>query len=195
MVLVADDRDIIRNGADGRIVLVNVVRLACRLIVLDARVAAETDFLRVLRALQLERIEVLQPVVRYFLLEAVDDLLAEHAVVVADAAAICVIAACRERIHEARRKTAEAAVAERRIRFLILDRVDVKTELFERFLDTFVLAEVQQVVAERAADQELHGKIVDDLGLLLVECLAGVHPLVDDRVLDDVRHCLEDLLL
>ncbi len=194
-VLVADDRNIVRDGTDRGIILVDETVAAGRGIILDAGVAAEADLLRMLRALQLERVAVLQPVVRHFLLIAVLDLLSEHPVVVADAAAVGVVAAGGQRIHEAGGQPAESTVAQRRVRLLILDRVDIEAQLVQRFLHILVFPEVEQIVAQCPADQEFHRKVVDDLVLLLPEPLAGIHPLVDDRILDDVRHCLKDLLL
>ena len=69
-------------------------------------------------ALELERVGMIQPVVRHFFLEAVLDLLLEHTVMVADTAAVSVIAACSQRIQEAGSETAETAVAESRIRLM-----------------------------------------------------------------------------
>ncbi len=194
-IFVADDRNVIRHREHGAVVLVDELVLAGRRVVLDPRVAAEAHFLLMLRALQLEGIDILQPVVRNLLLEAVFDLLLEHAVMIADAAAVSVIAERRQRIHEAGRKPPEAAISERGIRLLVLERVDVDAELVERLLHIVVRAEVQQVVAERAADQELHRQVVNRLALLLQELGIRIHPVLDDLVLDDLGDCLEDLLL
>ena len=95
-----------------------------------------------LRALQLERIAVLQPVVRNLTLEAVLDLLLEHTVVIADAAAVSVVAARCERVEEAGGQSSETAVAESRIRLLVLKSVDVEAELLKSFAHAVILAKI-----------------------------------------------------
>ena len=114
---------------------------------------------------------------------------------IADTAAVGVIAQGRQRIQEAGRQSSQAAVAQSRIRLLVLDRVDVEAQLVEGLLHVLIDAQIQQVVAQGAPDQELHGQIVDDLRLLGLIGLAGVHPLVDHHFLDDRADRLEQLLL
>ena len=114
---------------------------------------------------------------------------------VANAAAVRVITAGSQRIKEAGCETAETAVAESRIRLLILKCIEVKAKLFERFPDALILAEVQQVVAERASDQELHGEVIDNLCLIFLKSLAGTHPLINDVSLNNICHCLIKFLL
>ena len=98
--------------------------------------------MRMLRTLQLERIAVLQPVVRHLALETVLDLLLEHTVGIADAAAVSVVAARCERVEEAGGQSSETAVAESRIRLLVLKHVDVEPELLQSLAHAIVLAEV-----------------------------------------------------
>ncbi len=181
-VAVADDREIVRDSLDCRIAFLLEHRPAV-LAGIRRDVAAEVDLLLVLGPAQLERVAVREPVVRHFDLVAVLDLLLEHAVVVADAAAVRRVVQGRERVEEAGGKPSEAAVAERRIRLLVFDRVDVEAELLERFLHFLVSAEVDRVVAERAPHQEFHGQVDDLLGILLVKRLLRLHPAVDDLVL------------
>ena len=165
------------------------------LVVLDPDIAAESHDLRVLRTLELEWISISQPVIRDLDLVAVLDLLTEHAIAVTDAAAVRRITERRERIKEAGGETAEAAVAEGRVRFLVLDHVQIEAHLRERLLHLLVGGEVDQVVAERSAHQEFHRHVVENLRILLVHDLLRRHPVVYDDILDRVGHRLEKLLL
>ena len=194
-VLVSHDRNIVRYRANRGIILIDIAVLADRRVVLNAGISAETDLVRVLRSLQLEGIAVLQPVIRNFFLETVLDLLLEHAVVITDSAAVCVITAGRKGLHKTCRKSSETAVSESRIRFLILKCIQIKTELFERIFYALVLPEVQKIVAECTPYQEFHGKVIDDFCAALFETLAGCHPVVNDLRLDNVRNCLIQFLL
>ena len=164
-------------------------------VILDPDIATEPHDLRILRTLEFKRITISQPVIRDLDLVAVLDLLPEHTIAVADAAAVRRIAKRCERIKEAGGETAEAAVAKRRVRFLVLDHVQIEAHLRERLLHLLVGGEVDQIVAERPAHQEFHRHVVEDLRILFVHHLLGRHPVVDDDILDRVRHRLEKLLL
>ena len=194
-VLISNDRNIVGYRADRGIILIDIAVLADRRVVLHTGISAETNLMSVLRSLQLERISVLQPVIRNFFLETVLDLLLEHAVVITDSAAVCMVSASREGLHETCRESSETAVAERRIRLLILKCIQIETELFERIFYALVLTEVQKIVAECTPYQEFHGKVIDDFCAALFETLAGCHPVVNDLRLDNVRNCLIQFLL
>ena len=114
---------------------------------------------------------------------------------VADAAAVCLIAKSRQGIKETGGKSAKAAVAQRRISFLVLDHVDIQAHFFQRFLDLLVFAKVDHVVAQGTAHQEFHGHVIDHLGILLIELLLACHPVFDDLVLHGKGNRLEQLLL
>ena len=152
------------------------------------------DFLGVLGSAQFERIAVLKPVVRNFLLIAVHDLLLEHAVMITDAAAVSgVIEGC-QRIKEAGSQTAETAVAQSCVGFLILNGVQLKAELFESIFDRLIGHQVDRIVAESAAHQEFHGQVDQPLGILVVKRLLSAHPAVNDLVLEGQGRSLEHLL-
>jgi len=155
-VLVSEHRNIIRHGADGRIIFVNVFVLSRLRIEFNPCVPAEADFLGMLRTLQFKRIDILQPVVRHFDLIAVPDLLLEHSVMIADAAAVGFVSESRQRIQEAGSQSSEAAVAQCRIRLLIFQRIDIAVQVFQCFPDAVILAQVEQVVSQKASDQEFH---------------------------------------
>ena len=193
-VAVSDDRQIIRHGTDGTVVDLAEMIPAGLFIIIHFNIAAEADLLGIFRALQLERIAaVQQPAVRLLDLHPVFDALLEHAVVVTDAAAVRRVPQSRERIQEAGCQTAQAAVPERRIALLILDRVQIDAKFFKRFLHFFICSQCQQVVAQVSSCQEFHGHVVNDLRVLLLHGFLCLHPVVDDLILDDVADRLIDL--
>ena len=193
-VAVAHDRHVVGDGLDGAVALLpEHDPSVCRLI--GGHVAAEVHLLGVLGPAKLKRVAVLEPVVRNLHLIAVADLLLEHPVAVADAAAVGGIVQGCEGVQETCRKASEAAVAQSRIRLLVLDLVDVKAELCEGLLHRRKGLQVDQVVAEGAAHQELHGEVVQGLRVRLLKCLLGSHPVVDDLILQSIGGCLKHLLL
>ena len=151
-------------------------------------------FLGVLGSAKLERIAVLKPVVRHFLLVAVNDLLLEHAVVITDAAAVSGVVEGCQRVKETCCQTAQTTVAQSRVGLLVLDGVHVEAELLEGFFDGGIGHQVDRVVAESTAHQELHGQIDQSLGILIVKRLLGAHPAVNDLVLEGQSGRLEHLL-
>ena len=155
---------------------------------------AETDDLGILGAAQLKGISVLKPVVRHFLLESVHDLLLEHAVVVADSAAVGSIVQSREGIQEAGCETSETAVSEGCVRFLILDGVHLETKFLERIGNRLIGHQVDRVISESASHQELHRKINQFFGILIIKSLLRAHPAVNDLVFQCKRGCLEDYI-
>ena len=85
--------------------------------------AAEFDFEGVFGALQRPGIAETEPFVRSFHLPAVANLLIEDAVLVANAIADGGNVECGKGIHEARGKTAEAAIAKARLSFPLDQRL------------------------------------------------------------------------
>ena len=100
--------------------------------------SAEADLIGRLAPPELPRVAVLEPVFRQFHLPAVLDLLAEQAVIVADAIAIGGNAEARHALHEAGGKPPEAAIAQRRVRLQCRNQVDVDVEVLERLGEGFV---------------------------------------------------------
>ncbi len=154
-VSVTDDRHVIRNRLDCVITFLTENRPSV-LIHMAGHIAAEMNFLCILGSSELERISVLEPVVRNLDLISVADLLLEHAVAVADAAAVSRIVQRGEGIEEACGKSSETAVSKRRIRLLVLNLVHVKAKLFQSFADRLERLQVNHVIAECPAHQEFH---------------------------------------
>ncbi len=130
--------------------------------------AAEADLEGAFAPLELPRVAVVEPGLGQLDLPAVGDLLAEHAVDVADAVAMGRHVDRRHAFHEAGGETAEAAIAKRGIRFERGDHVEVDAERGKRLAHVVQQAEIGEGIAHQAADQELQREIVDALGLLIV---------------------------
>ena len=186
-LVVADDREVVWNalhrlGGDPVPLLPAVVAPA-----LD--VSAEMDVLRVLGARHLPRVAVLQPVVRLLDLAAVDDALAEDAVVVAESVAHSREVQRRHRVDVARGEASEAAVAEPRVRLVVAQVVPVDAVLLERVAAELVGLEVDDVVAEEASDKELERHVVDALRVLVRILLLRRYPALDETVADRIGKC------
>ena len=108
-----------------------------------------------------------QPEVRQLGLPALDELLAEDAVLVAQRVAHCRVALRGEAVEEACREAAEAAVAEAGVRLLLIECVELRTHIGERLAEVFLKAEVEEVVFQGAPEQELHAEVVDLLCVAL----------------------------
>ena len=136
-----------------------------------------------------------QPVVRYFYLITVADLLFKHTVFVTDTAAVRRISKGSQRIQKACCQTAKTAVSKRRISLLVLQKVQVQSHLIKSFLYLFVCSQVNQVISQRTSHQELHGHIVQNLRILLIHCFLGFQPVVNNNVFYCVADCLVNFLL
>ena len=104
--------------------------------------------------------------VRLLHLLAIDDLLAEDAVVVADAVAHCSKVKCRHRIEIACRETPQATIAKTCIRLEIAQSVPVDAIGTERVAAKLIGFEVYNVVAEQTANEEFKRKVVYVFGIL-----------------------------
>ena len=155
------------------------------------RATVKLDLVEHLRARELPRVAVAQPVVGMFDLMAVLQLLREHAVVVADAVAIAGQAQRRHRIEEAGGQPAQAAVTQGGIGLLGFDAVGVESQLAEHGAEALLQAEVQQAVVEHPADQELERQVVHALHVLLVVAAHGRHPALHEPFARHQRRRLE----
>ena len=149
--------------------------------------AAEVDVLGILGTRHLPRITVLEPVVRFLDLAAVHDLLAEDAVVVAEPVAHAGEVQRRHRVDVARGETAKAAVAESRVGLVVSQAVPVDAVFLQRLAAELVGLQVDDVVAEKSANQELERHVVDALRVLARVLLLRGDPAFDEPVADG--HC------
>ncbi len=143
--------------------------------------------------LELPRRAVAQPVVRGLDLVAVDQLLIEQPVFIADTVPVGRDLEGGDRIHETGGEPAETAVAEPRLLFLVPDLAHVEAEILDGLLRILHDPEVDQAVAERTADQELEREIVDPFLFLGVEGLLGRNPLLDHDIAHRIGQCLVDV--
>ena len=102
----------------------------------------QLDFKGVFGALERPGIAETQPLVGGFYLPAVANLLIEDAVFIANAVADGGNVEGGERIHKARGKPAQPAIAQTRFGLLLDQRFQVKAELAHRFFGFVVKAEV-----------------------------------------------------
>ena len=77
---------------------------------------------------------------------------------------------------EARRKSAEPAIAQAGVGLLLEQGEPVETLVVDDSLRDRIEEEIHDVVGERAPYQELHGEVVDALGVLAVVCVLGPQP-------------------
>ena len=194
MVVVADDRHVVRHRHDRQRVLVDELQRAV-LELLHIGIAVELDIDRLIRLAVLPGEAVLEPVVGDLDLVAVNDLLLKEAVLVADAAAVARQAVCCHRVDEAGREPAEAAVAEAGVRLLLVRLGEIDLQPFEDLFDRVLDAEVHEVRLEQAAEQKLDGEIVNLLLLAFHVSAVRLDPILRDELLRRRCNGLIDLIL
>ncbi|OPZ04772.1 MAG: hypothetical protein BWZ09_01577 [Alphaproteobacteria bacterium ADurb.BinA305] len=155
------------------------------------QVAAEADAHADLGAGELPRVAVREPVVGHLDLLPVDDLLAEHAVVVADAVAEAGHAERGHGVEKAGGEATEAAVAERGVGLELGQAVGVDVEQAQRLAHRAGEFEGEHGVAQAAADEELHRQVIDALDVLRVARPCGLHPALDQVVAHGVGDCVQ----
>ena len=80
-------------------------------------------------------------------------------------------------------------------KLLILQQIQVHSQLFQSFLHFRVSSHIDQIVAKRPSHQEFHGHIVDDLRVILLILLLCRDPVINDRLLHRIGNCLIQFLL
>ena len=156
--------------------------------------AAETHPVLHFRTRKLPRITARQPVIRNLDLMAVDDLLFEHAVVVADAVTEPGQAERGHRVEKTGGKPAQAAIAEGGIMFKVDQLVEIDVHLGQRLLYILVNIERQQCIGKRAPDQKLHRQVIHPLDVLLVLGAGGFHPALHQPIAHGQGGCLQPVL-
>ena len=195
IVVITCDRHIVRNSLNCLISFMDEFILVLHRIPLNAYISAEMNLFCILRTTELERIAVLQPVIRCLYLITVTDLLLEHTITVTDSASVCTVVESCKRIQEACCQSSKSTVSKSRIRLLVFDAVNVKSKLLKSLPNLTVCTKVDQVVSKGTAHKELHGHIIYDLRVLFFIRLLALEPVVNDHVLHSVAYSLKDLLL
>ncbi len=135
-----------------------------------------------MRAHDLPGVRAAEPVVRLFLLPAVTDGLAEHAVFVPQPVAHCRELHRGHRVEEAGRQAPQPAVAQARVRFLFEQAEPVEILLLDGLLREGIEQQVRHVVGQRAADEVLHREVVDALGVLALIGVFREYPALREDV-------------
>ena len=163
LAAVSQDRHIIRHRQDLLRILPGKRRFAVFLMPYDS--AAKLHDHRILDLARLPGIAFFHPVIRHFHLFSVDDGLLKQAVAIPDPVAVTVHAEACHGIQKASRKSSETAVTESRILLLLAHVIQRLTHGFKPFSHDILNAEIDEVVAQKLADQKLQRK-VDDLLIL-----------------------------
>ena len=125
----------------------------------------------------------LEPVIRGFILASVDKALSEQATVICKAYAVCRKTECCKRVNEACSQSSETAISERRLILELLKILDVLSSRSELRLDVVIESQVDQIVGEKLADQELGRNIVQLLLALVISfILRRILCQIDSRV-------------
>ena len=194
-ISITDDWNIKRHSAYRLVILLNKrIFSGCR-IVLYVHISAKFYFLCIFRTAQLKRIAVFQPVIRNLYLITIFNFLLKHTVAVTNPAAVCTISQSRQRIQETCRKSSQTAVSERRIRLLILDHIQIQSQLLQCLFYFIIFTKIDQIVSKSTPHQELHRHIVNDLRIVLLILFLSCQPVVDDRILHCIGNGLKNLLL
>jgi hypothetical protein len=138
--------------------------------------SAELHVVAYFRPRDFPRIAVTQPLVGDLDLPSVLDALVEDAEFIADAVTDRRYLHGRKRFHVARRKPAQAPVAEARLFLLFEELVEIEAQIFHRPSHRFRDAEIQEVRAEMRAEQEFEGQIAHRARSLVPESLGAPDP-------------------
>lgn len=157
--------------------------------------AAKADQILHLGALELPGVAEIQPGLGLLVLPAIDDGLAEQAVVITDAVTMGDHAEGRHALHEAGREPAEAAIAERRVRLQQADAFDIHVEPGERFTRHVEQTEVAQAVDQQAADEKLQREVIHPLLPAGVSLARAIHPAVDGAVASSQGYRMEPVVI
>ena len=152
--------------------------------------AAEMHVVDHFRPLEFPGVAEAQPFVGIFLLPALRDDLAEQAEIVTDAIADRGNGQRRHALHEAGRKPAEAAIAERGIRLAFAQIGEADAEIAEGGLEHRQQPHIVQGIGEQAADQKFQAEIIDPLAAGVVALLFRRQPVVHDAVAQRQRRRL-----
>ena len=139
------------------------------LIVFHPYIAAEFYLSGILRTADLKWIAIFQPVIRHFYLIAVLNLLLEHPVTIADAAAVSRITKRCQRVQEAGGKAAQTAVAQRGIPFLVLNGIQVAAQLLQCFFHFIIIGQVDQIVAKSPPHEKFHRHVIHGLRISFLD--------------------------
>ena len=180
---ISDHRTVVRHADQRRRGMRNQAHVS----VTQFETAAEFHLDGFALARDLPRIGSPEPVVRPLLLPSVAKILPEHAVLVAQSVTHRRKLQCRHGIEVAGRQTAQPAVAQAGVWFLVDHFDPLAGVLGERALNQGIEHEIQDIVGERAADEELDRDIVDPLRIFASIGLVRAQPPIRQKVPDGAR--------
>ena len=144
--------------------------------------ALEADLVAVVDAHEFPGMGLVQPVLGRLHLLAALEALAEQPVLVADAIAEGRAVQRGERLHETGRQPPQAAIAKRRVGLILQDHLLVQAQQGQRLAHLRLQFQVDDRIAQDAADQELHRQVIDPLGALVAGGADRVDPGADHQV-------------
>jgi hypothetical protein len=164
---------------------------AGRRLVLVFGMTANLDIESDIRSMDEPRASRTQPLVGHFGLPAVVDDLRENAELVANAVANGGNLERRQRIKVTGGETAETAVTESGLLFLIEKHVQIEPKFRHRLPGVVENAEIDQVVAQLWTDQELGRQVADRTAALVAVGARGLHPALQQAIAYRQGECLE----
>ena len=180
-MLVSDNRQIVRNTLHGDSRMPGPLQFPVGS-AFALNMSSKGHRLRIFRPFDFPRISILEPVVGLLHLLAVDDLLAEDAVVVANAVAHGSEVERGHRIEIACCETSQTSIAKACIHLKIAQGVPVDAVGAQSVAAKLISFEVYDVVAEQTTDEEFKRKVIYVLGILLAVLGLGVHPPFRDAI-------------
>ncbi len=186
---VADDRPVVRRADQGRRHVPDHFEPA----VLQLEGAVQANLHGLSRPHDLPGVGTSEPVVGVLDLPAAGDLLAEDAVLVPQAVADRGDLERRHRVEEAGGEPAQAAVAQSGVGLRLDELRPVELLSLHRLPHDRLDPEVEDVVGQRPADQELHREVVDLLGVSPIIGRVRLQPALRQQVAEGPGHGLETL--
>ena len=171
IAVIAQHGHIVGHGLHGVVIAQLILHAAVLGIFADIAVKAHLD--RLIEPADLPDIAPLQPVVGQLHLEAVGNMLAEQAQLIADGAAHRRQLERGERIEEARGQAAQTAVAQARLRLALKYARLVDAQLVQSLHIFLFIDQRNHVVVHGAAHQKLRREIIELFRLLALAFAAG----------------------
>ena len=186
---VADDRPVVGRADEGRRNVPDHFEPA----LLQLEGAIQPDLHGLPRPADLPGVGTAEPVVGVLDLPAVGDLLAEDPVLVPQAVTDRGELERRHRVEEAGGEPAQAAVAQAGVGLHLGELRPVEFLALHRLPHDRLDPEVEDVVGQRPADQELHRQVVDLLGVGAIIGRVRLQPALREHVAERPGHGLEPL--
>ena len=136
-----------------------------------------------------------QPEFRQLGLPAVDDLLVEDAEFIAQGIAHAAVAVVCQTVEEAGGESAETAVAETRVRLLVIYFFKGGVVVRQTLRDHLFQIEIVEIVAEGASHEEFHAEIVNSLAVVFFAFGDKILACLKENITHDEHDCLVDMLV